>query len=73
MAKCATCRWWKDACLAVQRQDIEVDKHGYTVATNKMLGYCEPERMVSQDVVSKHHYGLTAQDYSCGEHQERDG
>ena len=63
--KCKTCQWWKDSELrALSTKAMEV-----------RLGYCEPERHVggsaSITVVRKHHCGLTDEDYSCGEHQER--
>lgn len=68
MAKCETCRWWKDADLTAQRWaggDWKII----------LLGHCEPERHVGgqypKSIIQRHHCGLTANDYSCGEHQER--
>lgn len=68
MKRCSTCRWWKDAGLSIP----VVNGAGF-VMNRKGLGYCEPERYVIpgqiHDVV-KHHHGLTAEDYSCGEYKD---
>ena len=64
---CGNCRWWKDARLMVQTQDIETDENGYVTANAKALGYCEPETPLGDDSMRVRHCGLTAEDYSCGE------
>ena len=65
MKTCKNCKWWKDANLTAQIQSIEVDENGYAVASVKALGYCEPPH-------SKMWKGLTAEDYSCGEHTPKE-
>ena len=67
MKRCENCRWWTDAKLSAQGQDIEVDSNGYVSgATHKSLGYCKP---APPRVRWK---GLVASDYSCGEHAPKE-
>ena len=80
MKRCENCRWWTDAKLSAQMQDIEVDSNGYVSgATHKDLGYCEPPARDSGPWVAGHvppmppvNHGLTASDHSCGEHTSKE-
>lgn len=68
MATCETCRWWKGAGITASLQNIEVDDLGHAKAMGKALGYCEVCLLPHQGQWK----GLVAEDYWCGEHQERD-
>ena len=68
MKRCSGCQWWKDARLTAQMQDIAVDENGCVVTNAKALGYCEPINPECTGMWK----GLTAADYSCGEHKERE-
>ena len=76
MNTCSNCKWWREhfsieVVSVLIRRDGPVQNSG-----ERWLGYCEPERHAGNPhpitVVSRHHCGLTAEDYSCGEHKERD-
>ena len=61
---CETCRWW------TTRFKVRVDCIGSVGTEVLHLGYCEPPPFLHRGA-SGHWKGLTAADYSCGEHQER--
>ena len=60
---CANCKWWGDP------YDVAL-RNGFV-----KFGHCEPDRHVGNphpiNVVQRHHFGLTAGDYTCGEWREK--
>ena len=59
---CETCRWWKESDLRAPSTKVMEVK----------LGYCEPVIPLGvEGTYVRTARGLTASDYSCGEHKER--
>jgi hypothetical protein len=67
MKTCSNCRWWKDAELVAR-----ISKSVAALPARYVpLGYCEPECAGPlQNMTTKAHHGLTAEDYHCSEYKD---
>lgn len=63
---CETCKWWTDAGLVAQTKSSVL--HGSTKGSLVELGYCEVPARDHVPPTPPVNHGLTASDYSCGEH-----
>ena len=68
MNTCSNCKWWN--------QERALMVHNEFTGMDVILAHCEPERHIGnqhpEKAVQRHHCGLTVDDYSCGEHKERE-